>query len=58
MDTPFGRRFGTVIPSQHVDIPFDSVTQTAAVGDTELQGLAASENTLTYTAGNDNDFDD
>lgn len=58
MNTPFGRRFGEVLPSQHVEIPFDPATQTADVGDEELASLAASENTLTYTAGNDNDFDD
>ncbi len=58
MKIPFGRRFGQIVPSQHVEVPFDPVTQTAVVGDVELQGLAASENTLTYTVGNDNDFDD
>lgn len=58
MNSVFGLRFGEVVPSQYTDIPFDFVTQTAAVGDAEIQWLAASENMLTFTGGNDNDFDD
>jgi hypothetical protein len=37
---------------------YDPETQTISVSDEELKAMAACENTLTFTPGSDNDFDD
>ena len=57
MERPFGDRYRESIDSRFVEIPYDHQTQTARIDDTALKLLAASDNTLTFTGGPDNDFD-
>lgn len=58
MNQPFGSRFRESVASRFVALPYDAVNQTAAVDDLALARLAASDNTLTGTPDDDNDFDE
>jgi hypothetical protein len=55
---PFGLEFARKVEVPCIEVPYDPATQTAALSDQELERLAACDNTLTGTAGPDNDFDD
>ncbi len=58
MKIPFGHRFRETVESQHVEVAYNPDTQSADLTDAQLADLAASDNTLTFTAGSDNDFDE
>lgn len=55
---PFGIGFAEKMTAPVINVPYDATTQTAAISDESLQLLAASDNTLTGTGGDDNDFDE
>lgn len=58
MSRPFGVAFATNVPHEEHDLPYDPKEQTCSLSDEELAKLVASDNTLTFTAGRDNDFDE
>lgn len=56
--SPFGVAFATTVPHEKSDVSYDAARQTCEASDAELASLVASDNTLTFTAGKDNDFDE
>lgn len=58
MKKPFGTQFAETVQVETPALAYDAKTQSATLNDQQLAGLAASENTLTGTINNDNDFDD
>jgi|GEM_PF-4141008 len=58
MTEAFGSRYREKIPGLETVIGYKPEAQTSNLSDQELQALAASDNTLTFTGGNDNDFDE